>query len=36
MIWCYDHLRECSIEEWNYWKRHPLPLGWALISEPVK
>jgi len=30
-IWRWDHLDYLSLEEWEWWRWHPLPRGWAII-----
>lgn len=34
MIWIYDHAELLTKAEYDFWMRHPLPFGWAILSAP--
>ena len=34
-IWTWDRIRPLHKEEYEYWQRHPLPLGWSVIQAPI-
>ena len=35
-IWKYDHLEQLDYYEYLYWMQNPLPMGWQIISKPIK
>lgn len=34
VIWRWNRAEEMTRSEWEYWTRHILPFGWAILSVP--